>query len=358
VDREAGGKGIDSISVSLDWVNRIDYIPHTIGSKWLSVKYLISRSISGVLEYEPLFPTYLGATARDHWWWNEAQQRCKRGSGARGWWRGGPQSRYYKFIIEPCSHGNQQRTWSRVSRWDSEATECPSFSPITRWPCSRPQVFNSRPAWNEISGPPGLGHLVYREEMSLGCYYARSTGGGWNVSWKDFYLGCSCNALQIGDWESCNGVATVHGMGEYRWTVGDFGGQQLSQHCRWRVGVVSTQDIEFCAPEPVGDPDNTPSQASSTYIGPWTNLGGHNAQSCRVHQDCHRRDDTWNRFPTCQLVAQRKCESQPQESERHDWWARKLMEYPPCVVWYLIIHSETINQWQTLTLSEGFWDFW
>jgi len=65
-----------------------------------------------------------------------------------------------------------------------------------------------------ISGAPGLGHMVHCEEVGFGYWYARSTGGGWNGSWKDFHLGCSGNALQIGYWESCNGVATVHFMGE------------------------------------------------------------------------------------------------------------------------------------------------
>jgi len=51
VDEKAGGKEIDSINVSSDWVNRIDYIPHIIGSKCLSVKYLSSRWSSGEPEY-------------------------------------------------------------------------------------------------------------------------------------------------------------------------------------------------------------------------------------------------------------------------------------------------------------------
>jgi len=104
---------------------------------------------------------------------------------------------------------------------------------------------------------PGLGHLVHREEIGFGCWYARSAGGGWDRSWKDFHLGCTGNALQIGDWESCNVVSTVHFMGEYPWRVGDFGAKQLSRHCRWRTGVVSAPEIEFCAPPPVGNPVNT-----------------------------------------------------------------------------------------------------
>jgi len=38
-DEEDSGKGIDCNNVSSDWVNRIDYIPHIIRSKCLSVRY-------------------------------------------------------------------------------------------------------------------------------------------------------------------------------------------------------------------------------------------------------------------------------------------------------------------------------
>jgi len=167
--------------------------------------------------------------------------------------------------------------WTRVSWWSSQDNEWVSYSPINRWPWSRPQGFNSRPAWNESFGAPPLGHLVYHEVMGLGCWYAMSTGGRWNGSWKDFHLACSSNALQIGDWESRNGVATFHFMGEYPWRVGDFGAQQLSRHCRWRPWVVSAPEIEFCAPPPVGDPVNTTPWGSSTDLSPWTNPGGNNA---------------------------------------------------------------------------------
>jgi len=210
VDEEAGGKEIDSINVSSDWVNRIEYIPHIIVSKCLSVKYLTSRWISGVPEYEPICPTYIGATKRDYSGWNEDRLRLKRGSGSSGGWQGGPRYRYDQVSIAHCSQNNQQRIWTRVSSWGSQAAECPSYSAITRWPCSRPHVSISRRAWNKVSGTPGLGHLVHREEMGLGCWYARSTGGVWNGSWKDFHLSCSGNALHTGDWESCNRVATVH----------------------------------------------------------------------------------------------------------------------------------------------------
>jgi len=57
VDEEGGGKEIDSINVSSDWVNRIDYMSHIIGSRCLSVKYLPLRWISEAPEYKPISPT-------------------------------------------------------------------------------------------------------------------------------------------------------------------------------------------------------------------------------------------------------------------------------------------------------------
>jgi len=42
------------------------------------VKYLTLWRISGVPEYEPSCPTYLGATERDNWGQNEDRQRCKK----------------------------------------------------------------------------------------------------------------------------------------------------------------------------------------------------------------------------------------------------------------------------------------
>jgi len=79
------------MKVLIEWIELIVF--HIlIGSKWLSVKYLTSRWISGVPEYEPIIPTYLGATERDHWGQKEDWPRCKRGSGASGW-LGRPQSR-------------------------------------------------------------------------------------------------------------------------------------------------------------------------------------------------------------------------------------------------------------------------
>jgi len=159
-------------------------------------------------------------------------------------------------------------------------------------------------------------------------------------------------------WECCNGVATVRFVGEYPWRVGDFGTQLLSRHCRWRTAVVSPPVIEFCAWLSVGDPVNTTSRASSSCISPWTNPGHYNAQSGWHLQDCHRWDDTWNRFETRQLVAPGKWTSHPPESEQQYWWAGKPMEYPRCVVWYLNIQSETIKQRPILILCVEFWDFW
>jgi len=105
VDEDAGGNEIDSLNVSSDWVNRIDYIPHIIGSKYLSVKYPTSQWIPGVPEYEPSCPTYLGATERDHWGRTDHRPMYKRVSGASGW-RGVPRSSWYHFSIEHCSHHN------------------------------------------------------------------------------------------------------------------------------------------------------------------------------------------------------------------------------------------------------------
>jgi hypothetical protein len=57
-------------------------------------------------------------------------------------------------------------------------------------------------------------------------------------------------------------------LGEYPSRVGDVDAQRLSRHCRLRLRVVSTPEIEFSAPPAVGDTDNTMSQASSHYSGP------------------------------------------------------------------------------------------
>jgi len=228
----------------------------------------------------------------------EHEQQCKGGSGgSEGCW-GGPQSRNYKLSTEYGAQYNQQRISTRVSWWSSQAAECASYSPINSWPCSRLQVFNSKPAQIHVFGAQGLGHQVHREEMGLGCCYARCTGGGWNESWKDFHLGCSGNALQIGHWESCDGVATVHFMGEYPRRVGDCGSQWLSRHCWWSAGVVSAAEIEFCAPPSVGDAVKTTRLGSSTDFSASINPGGDNSRSAWDLRKCYQREDTSNRFQT------------------------------------------------------------
>jgi len=184
------------LKVLIEWIELIVF-DIVIGSKWMSVKCLTSRWISGALEYEPISPTYLGATDRDDWGRKDDGPRCKRGSGATGRWQGGPRSRKYHFSIENCYRHKQQRIWTRVFWWGIQATECPSDSPINIWPCSTAQVFNSRTARNEVSARPGPGHIIHCEVVGLGYWYARSTGGGWNRSWKDFHLGGSSNDMQI-----------------------------------------------------------------------------------------------------------------------------------------------------------------
>jgi len=157
-------------------------------------------------------------------------------------------------------------------------------------------LFNSRRATNYGSGEPDLGNLVNREEMGLGCWCASSTRVRRNGLWKDFHLSCSGNDLLIGDWGSYNGVATVHFMGEYPWKVGDCAIQWHSQHCWWRMGTVNVPEIEFCAPLPVGDPENSTRQASSSGIIPWLNRGFCLAWSGRHLTDSHWWEDRWNQF--------------------------------------------------------------
>jgi len=232
-----------------------------------------------------------------------------------------------------------------------------STSSINRWPCSRLQLFSSRPSLKYGSGTPGVGNMVHGEEVGSGCWYARITGGRWNGSWKDFYLSCSSNDFQIGDWESCNGVATVHFMGEYPWRVFNFGLEGLSWYCWWRTGVLSAPAIEFCILLSVGDSDNSTSQVSSTWMSPRTYPGHYNAQSGRNFQHCHQQNDAGNKFQSGQLVACRKWESHPQEFEHQYCSARNQLEYPTCVVWYLNIQIETIKQWPTFLLCKEFCDF-
>ena len=193
------------MKVLIEWIEMIIF--HIlVGSKCLSVKYLTSRWISRAPEYEPISPTHLGATERDYWRRNKYSPSCKRGWGASGGWWGGPWSRKYQFSTKYYCQYNQQRIWTWVSSGGGQAAESSSNWSINRWPSARPQVFNSRPVWNEVSGAPGLGDLVHGEEVGVGCWYARSTGGGWNGSWKDFHLGGSSNDMQTADWGGSNGV--------------------------------------------------------------------------------------------------------------------------------------------------------
>jgi len=143
---EDGGQENDTcINVSSDWKNRIDCIAsiYIRSNGCLSVKYLTLQWISGAPGYEPISPAYIWATERDHWRRKENRQRCKGSSGASGGWWGGSQSSKYQLSIEYGSQYTQQWLWTQVSWWGSQAAECPSYSPINRWPYSRPQVFNS-----------------------------------------------------------------------------------------------------------------------------------------------------------------------------------------------------------------------
>jgi hypothetical protein len=150
--------------------------------------------------------------------------------------------------------------------------------------------------------------------------------------------------LEIGAGEISNGVAAVHCMAEYPWRVSDFGEQQLSLNSMRSKGVLSALFINYCTPPPLGDTDNNTSSASSTIISPYSNLGGNNALCRRDLQDYHGWDDSWNQSVTDQLVARGKCKSHKWRSEHHYGQAGKLMEYPPCVEWSLIIQCKTIKQ--------------
>jgi len=231
-------------------------------------------------------------------------------------------------------------------------------SPINQQPCSRAQVFNPMPAWNEVSGAPDLGHMVHSKEMGMGFWYARSTGGTWNGAWQDFHLSGNTNNMQTADSENCNGVTVVDSVGEYPWRVGEYGTEQLSLDYRWRTGVVSGAETEFSAQPPSQGPVNSTAGASSANISLGTNPGDDNAWSCRDVQECHRRDDICNRCQTGELVAHGICISHPRGSEHQYWRAGKLMEYPPCFICYPNIESKTIKQWPTPTLFMEFWDFW
>ena len=178
-EEDVGQENDTCNNVSDDWKNRIDCIAsiYIRSNGFLFVRYLTLRWISRPPEYKHISPAYIEATERNHWGRKGNKQRCKGGSGASGEWWGDPRSSEYQFSVEYSSQYNQQGIWTRVSSWGSQATESPYYLSINRWPGSRPQVFNSRPAWNYVSGAPGFGHLVHCEEGGLGCWYARSTGG-------------------------------------------------------------------------------------------------------------------------------------------------------------------------------------
>ena len=253
----------------------------------------------------------------------------------------------------------QSTTNLNVSWWGGQATGCLPNSPIDRWLSMWLQVFNSRPAWNHVSGAPGLGNMVHCEEMALGFRDARSAGGRWNGPQKDVYLGGSSYDMPTADWERCCWVARLNFVGEYtRWRMGEYGTELPSQHYQWRTSMESVAEIEFSSSPCFRDPDNSSFVASSAYFGHGTNWAGHNVRSGRDIQERHWQDDIWNSFQTGAIVASRKCKSHPWGSEHEYWWATKLMEYPQCFIWYLNILSATIKQWPTLTLFMEFWDFW
>jgi len=204
----------------------------------LSVKYLTMWWIAGVLESEPICPAYSGATGRNCWGWQETLQKCKGGSGATGGQLGDPHFTKSQFSIEFCFQFNQQWIWSWASSWGCQATWCTSDSPINRWQCSRPEIFNSQPAPIQVSGTAGLGHRVHSEKGGLGFWYARSTGGGWIGSWQNFHLGGSGNNMQTADWDSCHGVSTVDFVGKNVWRVGQYGTERLYHDWLCRMGVV------------------------------------------------------------------------------------------------------------------------
>jgi len=199
--------------------------------------------------------------------------------------------------------------------------------------------------------------MVHCEEVGLGYWYARRTGGGRNGAWKDCHIGGSSNDMQIAEWESCNGVTAVDFVGEYHWRVGSSGTERLSCDYRRRTGVASVAGTQFSAPPPFRNPVNSTAGPCSANIGLWTNPGGNNARSCGDVHKCHWRDDIWNHLQPHQLVAHWKCESEVRRSEQQDSQAGTPIEGPPCVIWYRTIESETIKQRPTLTLFMQFWDF-
>jgi len=124
-----------------------------------------------------------------------------------------------------------------------------------------------------------------------------------NGSWKDFHLRCSSNDMQIGDWECCNVVATVHFMGENSWRVSDGRAKWPALHCWWKPGVVSVPEIPFRAPMAVGDPMNTTLQASNTCISPWTNPSVHNVPDPETVKTVIDQMTNWTYFKLCNLLS-------------------------------------------------------
>jgi len=123
------------------------------------------------------------------------------------------------------------------------------------------------------------------------------------------------------------------------------------------MGVISIAETEFSTPTPFKDPDNSTLGASRVYFRPWTHPGGQSARSGTDIQEFNWPDAIRNWFHCVELVVGRKCEYPPQGSEHQKWWAAKLMEYPPCFVWYLNKRRESIMQCWTLIRFMTFWDF-
>jgi len=126
----------------------MDCIPsiYILCNRCFSVNYVTSQWMSGVPQFEPICPAYIKATEWDHWGCRENSQRCKGGWGASGGLWGVPGSKWSQLSIEYCSQYIQQRIWTWVSWWDSQATRCLSYSAIESRPSPWSQRYNSRPA--------------------------------------------------------------------------------------------------------------------------------------------------------------------------------------------------------------------
>jgi len=166
--------------------------------------------------------------------------------------------------------------------------------------------------------------MVHCEEVGLGFWHARSTGGGWNGSWQDYYFRGSGNDMQTDDWEGCNAVAVVNCAGEYLRRAGECGTEWHCWESLWRTGVVSVTEASFSALPPHGDAANSSSGVSSAYISAWTDPGDDNTPSCRDIQACHHQDDTLTQFQTHWFVACGWCKSYQRGSEYQDWRTQTL----------------------------------